>query len=669
MQPVILNEHNLDILNPLLTQFIDEVKGEIEAWSERGSGWIMDKIFEAFINVAQYRSLRGGSYMALPTKLKNKKAILNIQNRDNECLRWAIRAALFQPRGDMRRTSSYPTEDGLNFTGIDFPTPVSQIDRLERQNENLAINVFGWEKGQVVVHRISEKGETPRINLMLTKQRENTHYSLVKRLSALLYDQNRHNESKHFCERCLHGYSRRELLERHKPECKGLLKSPTRTEMPKQGDNKMAFKNYYKQMKAPYVVYADFECILRKINTCEPDNKQSFTIKTEKHEPCCFSYVIARSDGQNFGPYTYRGEDVVYKFVTSLLEYKIKMREDMASKRPLVTTNEDWQKYRNAGECHICNKSLHKDLYLDSMEVFDPDSGKYDGQSHRKCFHQAAKNRYAPREIRKPKDAIDQWISNNQETCLFCADLLLVPNFKDSVRDHDHMTGKYRGAGHNECNFKLKLNPKTMLIPVIFHNLKGYDGHLLVQAMARVRGEIKCIPTNTEKYISFSLGNLRFVDRFNFLLSSLEKLVKGIDEFPIMQRRFPEENERRLLLEKGIYPYECMDSFERFGETQLPEKEKFYSSLSGQGITGEEYAHPKQVWETLGCRNLGDYHNLCVETDTLLLADLFENSRNVCQEKYGLDPAQYYSAPGLSWDALLKKTGVELGWSQTWTCI
>ena len=121
----------------------------------------------------------------------------------------------------MRRTSSYPTEDGLDFTGIDFPTPVSQIDRLERQNQNLVINVFGWENGQVVVHRISEKGgEIPRINLMLTKQGENTHYSLVKRLSALLFDQSKNSNSKHFCERCLHGYSRWDLLERHKPECK-----------------------------------------------------------------------------------------------------------------------------------------------------------------------------------------------------------------------------------------------------------------------------------------------------------------------------------------------------------------------------------------------------------------------------------------------------------------
>ena len=252
-------------------------------------------------------------------------------------------------------------------------------------------------------------------------------------------------------------------------------------------------------MKAPYVVYADFECVLKKITRCEPDNKQSFTEKTEKHEPCGFSYMIARSDRQTFGPHTYRGEDAVYVFLRCLLNHEIEMREDMANKRPLVMTNKDWQKYRNATECHICNKSLYKDLYLDSMEVYDPDLGKYCGQSHRRCHHQPAKNSYAPREIRKPKDAIDKWITINQETCLFCADPLLVPNFKDSVRDYDHMTGKYRGDAHNECNFKLKLNPKTMSIPVIFQTLKGYDGHLLMQTMVRVRGKIKCIPENTEK--------------------------------------------------------------------------------------------------------------------------------------------------------------------------
>ena len=173
---------------------------------------------------------------------------------------------------------------------------------------------------------------------MLIKQGENTHYSYVKRLSVLLYDQSRYNESKHFCERCLHGYTTSGLLERHKPECKGLLKRPSRTEMPKQGKNKMAFKNLSKQMKAPYVVYADFECLVRKIHTCEPDNKESFTVKTEKHEPCRFSYMVVRSDRRTEGPFIYRGEDAIYVFITYLLDHERKMREDMESKRPLVMT-------------------------------------------------------------------------------------------------------------------------------------------------------------------------------------------------------------------------------------------------------------------------------------------------------------------------------------------
>ena len=98
MHPTILNEHNVDLINALINEFIDQVKGEIEAWSERGSGWIMDKILEAFIKVGRYEPTRGGSFMPLPLKLKNKKAIINIQNRDHQCLRWALRAALYPAR-------------------------------------------------------------------------------------------------------------------------------------------------------------------------------------------------------------------------------------------------------------------------------------------------------------------------------------------------------------------------------------------------------------------------------------------------------------------------------------------------------------------------------------------------------------------------------------------
>ena len=119
-------------------------------------------------------------------------------------------------------------------------------------------------------------------------------------------------------------------------------------------------------------------------------------------------------------------------------------------------------------------------------------------------------------------------------------------------------------------------------------------------------------------------------------------------------------NGSELLFKKGIYPYEYMDSWQRFDETNLSEKEEFYSKLNDEHITDEEYEHAKKVWETFGCKTLGDYHDLYVKTDVALLADVFENFRNLSMEQYGLDPAHYYTSPGLSWDALLKKTGVEL---------
>ena len=305
----------------------------------------------------------------------------------------------------------------------------------------------------------------------------------------------------------------------------------------------------------------------------------------------------------------------------------------MANKRPLVMTNEDWRKYKAATHCHICNKGLVKEVYRDAMNVYDPFTGECRGQGHKRCYCKSVKHLESPLAKREPRDAIDIHNAKKQEKCILCNENLLVSNFKDSVKDHDYMTGRYRGAAHNECNFKLKMNSKTAPIPVIFHNLKGYDGHLLMQAMARVQGEIKCIPTNTEKYISFSLGNLRYIDSVNFLLSSLDKLVKGSDEFPIIRKTIQDPRKQQQLLKKGIYPYEYMDSFERFGETELPEKEKFYSSLSGKGITDEEYAHAQKVWSTFKCQNLGDYHDLYVAIDVLLLADVFENFRKVCLQR------------------------------------
>ena len=231
-----------------------------------------------------------------------------------------------------------------------------------------------------------------------------------------------------------------------------------------------------------------------------------------------------------------------------------------------------------------------------------------------------------------------------------------------TVRDHCHITGKYRGAAHKACNLKLQLNQKTTPIPVVFHNLCGYDSHLLMQVISKVDVNISCIPNNTEKYISFSLGQLRFIDSAQFLLASLDRLeaANKSEVFQITALYEPVKERRELLMRKGVYPYEYMDSWDRFTEPRLPPKEAFYSKLSDEHIGEEDYSHVVRVWKMLGCTNTGDYHDLYNRTDVLLLADIFETFRKTSLRQYGLDPAHYYTSPGLSWDALLKKTGVEL---------
>jgi len=350
----------------------------------------------------------------------------------------------------------------------------------------------------------------------------------------------------------------------------------------------------------------------------------------------------------------YRGRDAVYSFLASLQYHEKLTRAKLADKKPIVMTPEDWRKFKSVTECHNCNESLVKTVFRDSINVFNPNSGKYHSQSHKRCYCQVMKGFVGPLRERKPK-------GYDSKDCIFCKKPLLVKNYKDVEKDLCHITGKYRGAAHNACNLKLRIKPKMVAIPVVSHNLKGYDGHLLMQATAWVQGEISSIPNNPEKYISFSLGNLRFVDSLNFMMSSLDVLVNGsTPEDMKITKNWEDSEKRKLLLKKGIYLYEYMDSFERSTKTELPPKEEFSSKLAGKGITDDEYTHTKKDWAKFGCKTLGDYHNLYMKTNVMLLADVFENFQKVCMGKYRLDPAHYYTAPGLSWDALLKKTGVEL---------
>jgi hypothetical protein len=206
-------------------------------------------------------------------------------------------------------------------------------------------------------------------------------------------------------------------------------------------------------------------------------------------------------------------------------------------------------------------------------------------------------------------------------------------------------------------------------IPVVMHNFKNYDCHLLLSSTTRFRnGYVSAIPLNTEKFISIICPRFYFVDSFMHLSTSLDTLTKNInskavpfeDKFSLLCECF-EVSKAQQLSHKGLYPYEYMDSFDKFRETSFPDISKFYSSLKGEGPSKEDYKYWRNIFNTT-CKNMGEYHDLYLKLDVLLLATAFENYRNVGLKNFKLDPVYYFSLPGYSWDAALffSKVALEL---------
>ena len=173
---------------------------------------------------------------------------------------------------------------------------------------------------------------------------------------------------------------------------------------------------------------------------------------------------------------------------------------------------------------------------------------------------------------------------------------------------------------------------------------------------------INAIPNNMEKYMAFMLGNhLTFIDTFQFMSSSLDKLVSNLPKDDLMYTSKVFKGKRlNLMSQKGVYPYDFMDSFEKFNQTELPNKDQFYSILNDQHITDDEYDNANKVWNTFMIKTMGEYHDLYLVSDVLLLTDVFENFGKTCMQYYKLDPCHYFTSLGLSWDAMLKMTNIKL---------
>ena len=225
----------------------------------------------------------------------------------------------------------------------------------------------------------------------------------------------------------------------------------------------------------------------------------------------------------------------------------------------------------------------------------------------------------------------------SSSTCWICEKLIDDDNEK--VRDHCHVTGKFRGAAHQIYNINLQLTKK---VPVIFHNLRGYDSHLIFCELNKFDVKIDVIPNRLEKYMAFFLNkNLVFIDSMQFMNSSLDKLVKNLsdNDFKYLTEEFGAKN-LELLKQKDAYTYEYMDSFKRFGEEKLHNRECFYSSIK-DGTTGDigetlddhindkDYLKRKKIWNEFNMKNMGDHHYQYLKKDVFLLA-VFEKFIDTC---------------------------------------
>ena len=214
----------------------------------------------------------------------------------------------------------------------------------------------------------------------------------------------------------------------------------------------------------------------------------------------------------------------------------------------------------------------------------------------------------------------------------------------------------------------------------MFHNFSGYDAHLFIRELGAHTSDMEVTARNKEDYISFyikvpvdsyidkngeekdKLIELRFIDSFKFMSSSLDSLTKNLVRGGKELFGFEDYSELQydLLTRKGVYRYEYANSCDRFNETQLPPIDAFYSNLNMSSISEENYRYAQRVWEEFGIHNLLDYHDLYLRTDVVLLENVLEAFRDTCLKHYKLDPAHFYTSPWLTWKACLKCTGIKL---------
>ncbi|KAL4153311.1 hypothetical protein QTP88_001144 [Uroleucon formosanum] len=710
-------------LNVYYTNEKIKIVNEIEEFVMKNSQWRLHQILSLGININKYVPFKGSSYIPLPKHIGDKKAIINVQNKDDKCFLWAILSALHPVEKNPQRVIKYiPFENEFDkeFKDIEFPLKTTDIPKFVKRTKDISINIYCLDKKVIVPLEISKIEKTNHIDLLyLREDNENKgHYCWIKDLWKLCGSQMTKDGHKRFlCKMCLNSFDEEYKLNDHKHYC--VNNKAAKIVLPEAYNKTLEFQNYNHSLRVPFVIYADFECTLKPIYTCQPNDTESFTKCYQKHIPNNFCYYIKYSNGDYKPPVVYSGPNVAQQFYECMKNEEILISKMYDKIVPMKTLNvEQLNNYYNKSDkCHICERYLSDlppmlekkfkiikgviEYYKQFKIVEDHDAKKIKKIKgvieYYKKFKMvkdgdAKKSKLYKKKFKIIKDVIKYYkklkiVEDDDSKKLKLYEDKLKNEIENKnknmrkVRDHDHLTGEYRGAAHSICNLNYQ-NPR--FIPIVFHNLSGYDAHLFIKEFGNDNKRIKLIPNNEEKYISFSkmmprkvtrkgkeiviYTELRFIDSFKFLPSSLNKLTNNLrndsklnlrNKFKELSKYFPEEH-LDLVTRKLAYPYEYMDCEEKFNETCLPPIEKFYSSLTNKNITKEEYENSQKIWKVFNIQNMREFTSLYNKIDVLLSTDIIENFRDISLKNYKLDPMWYYTTPGFAWDCMLRMTNIKL---------
>ena len=350
-------------VDKLIKICIDGIEGGIENYQETGSAWYFKEVEKLEIHTVEYNPTKGSSYIPLPDWISNKKAIVNIENKDDKCFIWCILRYLYpRDRDEERLTDLKKYENSLNTKGITFPMKLRDISKFEKLNPSLpGINVFSVnENKNFDPLRMAEKDCLNTIDLFLYEEDGVSHYSLTKNLNRLIKSQKTKtkNGSFYICKKCFTHFTKYELLQKHILYCSN--NETVSVKMPPQG-TMLKFKNYQNQLPVPFVVYADFECFTKPMNTCSPNPKESYNYNYQKHEPSGFCFHIKGLVDTKFEPIIYtkkkESDDVAKIFVEKLTKVTNKIYNDFYCRPiPLRLTRQEQKSFDKAKTCYIWNK-------------------------------------------------------------------------------------------------------------------------------------------------------------------------------------------------------------------------------------------------------------------------------------------------------------------------